>query len=79
MASWKLDVVCANCGYVAASTPIGMGTQHDDFAFRLEDTCPACDYEAGRAPKRRPSRFYIWREQRRFRRQLQATHPSLDE
>ena len=74
MAAWKLDIVCRNCGYVAASAPIGEGTKHDDFAFRIDEECPACQFlgRTGKAPAtRRPSRFRIWREARAFRRQLE--------
>lgn len=74
---YRLDVICTRCETVAASAPVGM--ESDGWQFDMSGECRTCIALGlhGRAPQvRGASRYAIWRETRRFRRQLglQASH-----
>lgn len=73
---WKLQVRCVKCDYAAYNEPID---EAGSFGFSLDADCPACTFlsQKGLAPAKGASRWRIWRETRAFRRQLQATQPTL--
>jgi hypothetical protein len=75
--TWRLDIVCIKCGYIVATTHVyNDGTQG---YFDVPERCPSCSIlgRNGRPPaKQGASRFTIWRQARKFRKQLQrgTTH-----
>jgi hypothetical protein len=74
--AWLLQVVCDKCDYVGSSTPL---VGEEELGFHVPTNCPACTYMDGngKAPQRRASRLKVWRETRRFRKELGASSAPL--
>ena len=68
--TWRLDVVCKKCGYVAATTPLGEGSTGDGWSFSIGASCPRCTLDLAGKPPNLIKRLHIYRAARRFRKEL---------
>lgn len=66
-APWRVSITCTHCGFAGYSALMIEG---QPLNFTVPMRCPKCDKEKGPSSGPLPNRFTVWRETRRFRRQL---------
>lgn len=63
--TWAMQIVCIRCGYIGAQTVL---TASSEPSLEVMESCPVCTKREAR--RSGPSRYYIWREMRRLRRDM---------